>query len=144
VAKKTGIERRRHRRIDVEIPGELHIKDSDVRYDVLISNISEGGAFIKTENIPLTIGQEVSLRIVFAQGELFNARIVLHHKTMKSLPDDVAELAHVRWLRMALSSGFGIQFTNLRDDKIKFIRKLFLEEEMKKSVDSKSSDTKSE
>lgn len=116
-------ERRRHRRIPVKIPATIFFKDKPKEgKPAEILDLSLGGAFVHC-TIPIKIGEEVVLEVRFNETQLLDAKVVITTAVKKN-DSGIAEKAVVRWARGSSNSGFGVEFTNLPQDKEAFLDKL--------------------
>ncbi|MBI4404713.1 MAG: PilZ domain-containing protein [Deltaproteobacteria bacterium] len=122
--KPSPADRRKYQRVAVRIPAGVYLKSKP--YDVIdaeILDISTGGAFVHC-TAPINIGEEVIVEIRFGETRLLDGRVVPHDKLNAQIPTTAPEQSIVRWARGSSYSGFGIEFTNLRPEKKKFVVKL--------------------
>ncbi len=114
-------ERRRHKRIPVKIPATIFFKTKpEEGMPAEILDLSLGGAFVHC-TIPIKIGEEIVLEVRFNETQLLDAKVVI---TTQKKKDGISEKAVVRWARGSSTSGFGVEFTQLEDEKEEFLSKL--------------------
>lgn len=114
-------ERRRHKRIPVKIPATIFFKNKpEAGMPAEILDLSLGGAFVHC-TIPIKIGEEILLEVRFNETQLLDAKVVI---TTQKKKDGISEKAVVRWARGSSTSGFGVEFLQLEDEKEEFLTKL--------------------
>lgn len=116
-------ERRRHKRIPVKIPATIFFKDKPKEgMAAEILDLSLGGAFVHC-TIPIKIGEEILLEVRFNETQLLDAKVVITTQKKKD-GAGISEKAVVRWARGSSTSGFGVEFQQLEEEKEEFLTKL--------------------
>lgn len=119
------IDARKHIRVPVRIPVILFKANRpEDAIEAEILDISEGGAFIHCST-PIQMGEEVLIEFHFSETKVFEGKVIEHDKTLTSLlPETSKEGSIVKWTRSQGAAGFGLEFKNLKSDKVKFLQNL--------------------
>jgi hypothetical protein len=116
---------RQTNRIPVQIPVIILPKERQTHnLDGEVLNISVDGAFLVTK-APIAVGQELLVKLQFADAKVLEAKVVEVSKEMSSLlPESHPERTVVRWNSENMHSGYGVQFIGLREDTRYFLEQL--------------------
>lgn len=117
------MERRRHRRVPVDIPAGVYVKGRHHAIDATLANISMGGAYVRSE-MEVPIGAEVLLEMRFRGSILIAGRTLTLEELEAKYPSDVPQPSIVRWIEPAGPKGFGIEFVNLQPEKAELIERV--------------------
>lgn len=120
-----GINRRRFRRISVNIPTTIFLKKNENRsFEGETQDISEGGAFVHC-TVPIMVGDEVLIKLHFEETKIFETRVVDWDEWVrKHIPEEDPERSVIKWVRGSSVSGFGVEFVDLHPDKKAFLTRL--------------------
>ncbi len=109
-------ERRRFKRISVKLPVRVYTSGVEGFIRAEISNISEGGAFLKT-SFDFKLGQKLLIELPFPKMDLIHCKV----SDLDSY-DFSNENSVVRHLQKNI--GLGVEFVNLSQKTLAFIREL--------------------
>ena len=116
--------RRKFRRVAVDIPAVVRVANTGKKYDAIIRDISEGGAFVHCV-APIMIGDEVLVDVKFKETKALEAKVIDWDEWLKThVPKNIPEKSIVKWARGSSTSGFGIEFVSIEKDKKDFLVKL--------------------
>ena len=114
---------RKTRRVSVRIPASIKVSGKP-NLEGEIFNISEGGAFVKSES-RLAPGTQVMVTISFAEMKYLSGVVVeLDGPLLELVPNEDPQPGTVKWDRRAEPAGFGIAFTKLSPDSKDFLSRL--------------------
>lgn len=116
-------ERRRHKRVPVDIPAGVYIKGTPAAIDASLINISMGGAFVSAA-VDVPIGAEVLVELRFRGSIVLAGKTLSLEELDAKYPSDEPQSSIVRWKEAEGGPGFGIEFVDLQPEKARFIERL--------------------
>lgn len=121
-----AIRRRKHPRIDTNIPMHLVTNKEEKIVDGQVTNVSLGGAFIHCL-APVRIGDEVTIEIELHSARTPDGKLIDDEMAFANLPKIWTVKAVVRWMRGSGTTGIGIEFTEVDPQIRKAIELLVLQ-----------------
>lgn len=117
--------RRKAVRVEVKIPVRISLKSNPEKtFECFILDLSMGGAFVHG-TVPIMIGEEVNLEILFEKSEKFEGLVTDYEELLKKLHLEEKPMPSVvRWARGTATSGFGIEFVQLTKPKREFLSRV--------------------
>lgn len=117
-----GEERRRHKRVDCNLPIVLHVQGHAKPVEAEVRNISISGAFVQSkEKIPK--GEKVLLEFKASELDMIHARIA-GEKPPPPVPEGLGESSVVRWVERNSGTAIGVEFLNVRPDTQQYLAEL--------------------
>ncbi|MCB0404543.1 MAG: PilZ domain-containing protein [Bdellovibrionales bacterium] len=116
-------ERRRFRRIPVTMSIGIFIEGEPTAVDGEVTNISLGGAFIRTD-AQLKVGAKVQIELKFKENVLIGGKIVNAKDLDIHEQEQTQQASVVRWVEEPSGMGFGVEFDNLDPKKQASIQKI--------------------
>ena len=117
-----GIERRRHRRVDCDLPVRLYVQGRARPVEASVKNISTSGAFVQaTEKFPE--GEKVLLEFKDASLAMIHGQVSAEaaSDTVGRPPMPSSASAYIKRIQ---GSGIGVEFLNIRPDVERFLSEL--------------------
>ena len=121
---EAAIERRRHKRTDIELSARLFLSQDKNYVPVMVHNISEGGAFVETKRklapgTPLRIKIELAPGLVAIEAE---AEVVYFVSATSKEDSSIATVEEMEsYVRRGHLRGCGIKFTKISQKDQKFL-----------------------
>ena len=121
----SALERRRHKRTDIELNGRLFLSQDKTFVPVTIHNVSEGGAFIETKR-KLEPGAHLKIKIELAPGLVWieaEGEVVYFTRASSKESTTIATADEMEsYVRRGHLKGCGIKFTKLSTKDQNFLR----------------------
>jgi len=119
----SGIERRRHKRVECNLPVQLYVQGHSKPIPAEVKNISISGAFVQaSEKIPT--GLKVLLEFKLSEMDMIHARIAGDKPPALEAPTGLSENAAEAYLKRVQGTGIGVEFLNVRPEVQQFIGEL--------------------
>ena len=121
---ETALERRRHKRTDIELNARVFFSDDKTYIPTTVHNISEGGAFVELKR-KLDPGTLFKIKIELAPGLIWveaEAEVVYYASTSKKEDTTISTVEEMEsFVRRGHLKGCGIRFTKLSKKDQKFL-----------------------
>lgn len=118
-----GIERRRHKRVDCNLPCQLYVVGHPKPVTAEVRNISISGAYVQAqEKIPA--GEKVLLEFKDSQLDMIHGKIAGEFPLKKPAPDGLSGGAADLYLQRVQGTGIGVEFVNVRPEVQTFLGEL--------------------
>ena len=113
-------ERRKYKRVATKIPAAIYsVQNPKEIYDAVISNLSEGGAFVRC-SLFVRVGEEIIVEIHFAGTRIMNA-VVLAPEVLEQ-DEKMLAPSVVRWASEKDKPGFGVEFSGITQEQRVFLQ----------------------